>query len=207
MRVPLLLAGMAVLSGEVVSAQTPEMSAADVIKKSEAAYAAVKTYSGTTTVRSKSDHGTMKLEQISTAKVIFMRPGKVRIEGRTSSRDPSGKDGHPFAIVSDGTTTWKSWAIQNNGTFGVVQNVSMAGMGGVAHGAAETIPAALMKSDGAWVGGSDPFIVPRLSDTKLTGREKIDGADCYKLIAKNEKLGTVTMWIDSKSFLLRQMTK
>ena len=80
----------------------------------------------------------------------------------------------------------------------------MAGMGGVAHGAAEGIPAALMKSDGTWVGGSDLFIVPRLSPTTLNGREKIDGAYCYKLVAKNPQLGDVTMWIDAKSFLLRQ---
>jgi len=167
----------------------------------------VKTYVGTTTVRGKADFGVTKLEQVSTAKVTFMRPGKVRIEGRTASRDPSGKDGHPFALVSDGKTTWKSWAIQNKGAFAEVKNVSSAGMGGVAQGAAEGIPAALMKSDGAWVGGSDPFIVPRLSEAKLAGHEQIDGADCYKLVAKNPKLGDVTMWIDSKSFLLRQMMR
>jgi hypothetical protein len=80
-------------------------------------------------------------------------------------------------------------------------------MGGVAQGAAEGIPAALMKSDGAWDGGHDPFIVPRLSATKLAGREKIAGADCYKLVAQHPKLGDVTMWIDSKSFLLRQMAR
>ena len=201
----LLLAGISILPGEPVLAENPDtITAPEVLKKSEAAYAAVKTYIGTTTVRSKADFGATAIEQTSTAKVTFMRPGKVHVAGRTASRDPSGKDGHPFAIVSDGAKTWKSFAIQNKGAFSEVRNISMAGMGGVAHGAAEGIPAALMKSDGTWVGGSDLFIVPRLSPTTLNGREKIDGADCYKLVAKNPQLGDVTMWIDAKSFLLRQ---
>lgn len=78
---------------------------------------------------------------------------------------------------------------------------------GIAQGAAEAMAAALMKSDGAWTGGSDPFIVPRLAGANLEGHEKIDGADCFKLVSKHAKLGTVTMWIDSKTFLLRQMTR
>jgi outer membrane lipoprotein-sorting protein len=205
MRILLLLAGAAILSGRVLAAETAEMSASDVINKSEAAYAAVKTYVGTTTVRTKADVGAIQLDQISTAKINFMRPGKVRIEGRTASRDVSGKDGHPFAIVSDGKTTWKSWAIQNNGAFQEVQNVSMAGMAGVAQGAAEGIPAALMKSEGAWTGGHDPFRVPRLSAAQLAGHEPIDGVDCYKLVARDSQLGDVTLWIDSQSFFLRQM--
>ena len=46
-----------------------------------------------------------------------------------------------------------------------------------------------------------------MAAAKLAGHETIDGADCYKLVAKHPQLGDVTLWIDSKSFLLRQMTK
>jgi hypothetical protein len=210
MRILLLLAGVAALSGQALAADVAEMSASDIIKKSEAAYAAVKTYVGTTTVRTKTDAGVMKWDQVSTAKVTFIRPGKVRIEGKSGAF----KGSQPYAIISDGKTTWKSWAGQNNGAFSEVQNVGMAGMGGVAQGAAEGIPAALMKSDGgkdplafAWMAGSNPFSVTRLSEAKLVGHEKIEDADCYKLVVKHPKLGDVTMWIDSKSFLLRQMTR
>lgn len=198
------LAGAIILSGAVLGA---EMSATDIIKKSEAAYAAVKTYVGTTTVRTKAEIGETKLDQVSLAKVTFARPGKVRIEGKTASGGVLGQGGHPFAIISDGTKTWKSWAIQNNGAFAEVRNVAGAGMGGVAQGAAEAMAAALMKSDGAWTGGSDPFIAPRLAGARLEGHEKIDGADCYKLASKHAALGDVTMWIDSKTFLLVQMMR
>ena len=117
MRVLLLLAGMAVLSGEVLAADVAEMSASDVIAKSEAAYAAVKTYVGTTTMRVKTDMGGKKLDQVSTAKVTFMRPGKIRVEGKTAGFGLPGKDGPPFAIVSDGKTTWKSFAIMDKARF------------------------------------------------------------------------------------------
>src|SRR5262245_20213154 len=126
MRLPLLVIGLAVLSGRVLAADVPRTAspaekatdvdptnATDIFQKSEAAYAAVKTYVGTTTVRGKADFGVMNLEQTSSAKVSFIRPGKIRIEGRTSGRDPAGRDGQPFTILSDGTTTWKSWVIQN----------------------------------------------------------------------------------------------
>src|SRR5688500_15717437 len=99
------------LSGEAWAADVAEMSATDVIAKSESAYAAVKTYVGTTTVRAKTDIGGRKMVQVASAKVTFMRPGRLRVEGMTSSLEASGKGGKPFAIVSDGKTTWRSLAI------------------------------------------------------------------------------------------------
>src|SRR5262245_42410014 len=136
MKTLLLMVGIIVLSGQVLAAD-PEMSATDVIKKSEAAYAAVKTYVGTTTVRTKTDAGAVKLDTVSTAKVTFVRPGKVRIEGKAGAFDVMGQGGKPFAIVSDGTTTWKSYAIQNNGAFSEAESLrrAVAAMTGVAQGA------------------------------------------------------------------------
>jgi outer membrane lipoprotein-sorting protein len=203
----LLLAGAIVLSGEISAADVAEMSAADVIKKSEAAYAAVKTYVGTTTMRVKTDAAGVKSDKVSTAKITFQRPGKLRIEGKSGTMDISGQGGYPYAIVSDGKTTWKSTAIQNNSAFSEAQNLQMAGASVLSLGVAEGIPAALMKSDGAPAFGHDPFLVARASDPKVVGHERIDDADCYKLAAKNPKAGDVTLWIDSKSFLLRQMTR
>lgn len=98
-------------------------------------------------------------------------------------------------------------ALQNNGAFVEVRDVVNAGMGGVAQGAAELMASALMKSDGAWTGGSDPFIVPRLAGARLEAHEKIDDADCFKLISKHSQLGDVTLWIDSKTFRLCQITR
>jgi hypothetical protein len=208
MRILLLLVGVSVLSGEVVAAENAELSAGDIIAKSEAAYAAMKTYVGTTTVRSQSDNGNRKLDGVSMAKITFLRPGKLHIEGKTASHAAAGLGGYPFAIVSDGQTTWKSWPIQNNGAFQEVENVTaaLAGKAGVARGAADTIPAVLMKIDGTPAGGYDPLTVPRISPPYLAGRETIDGADCYKIIVNYAEFDE-TLWIDSKSFILRQMMR
>src|SRR5262245_30115538 len=206
MRLLLLLSGLIALTGEISAADVAEMSAADVIKKSEAAYAAVKTYVGTTTMRVKTTIADKKSDEVSTAKVTFQRPGKLRIEGKTASGFSAGK-GKPFVIISDGKTTWKSTAIQNNGAFSEVQNLGLAGASVLSFGVVESIPAALMKSDGAPPSSHDPFMVTRMSPPKLPGHEAIDGADCYKLITKHPQFGDVTLWIDSKSFLLRQMTR
>jgi len=195
----------AVLLGLSEATLGEELSGSDILKKSEAAYAAVKTYVGTTIVQGKSEIGGTKVEQTSSAKVTFMRPGKVRIEGQTASQGTSFKGGHPFTIVSDGKKTWSAWPLQHNGAFVEVSSVSGAGKGSVAQGAAELMASALMKSDGAWTGGSDPFIVPRLEGSKVEGHEAIDAADCFKLISKHAELGDVTLWIDSKTFLLRQI--
>ncbi len=194
---------MAVLTGKILAADVVELSASDLIKKSDAAYAAVKTYVGTTTMRTKTDTGDPKLEQVSTAKVTFMRPGKVRIEGKIGGL----AQGRPFAIVSDGKKTWKSFAIHGTAAFSEVPSLQLAGASVLSLGVAEGIPAVLMKSDGAPPSGHDPFLVARTSAATLAGHETIDGADCYKLVAKNPQLGDVTLWIDSKSFLLRQMTR
>ena len=199
-----LFVAMAACFGVVSAA---ELSPADLVKKSEAAYAAVKTYVGTTTVHMTADRTGIPHESFSSAKVTFARPGKVRIEGRTSSEAVAGKGGHPFTIVSDGETTWHSWPLRDNGAFKIVKGVESSGMGGVAHGAAEATAVALMKSDGAQTGGSDPFIVTRLSGATLAGMEKIGDADCYKLVSKSAQLEDVTLWIDATTFLLRQIKK
>ena len=93
MRILLLLAGVVVLWGEALAADVAEMSAGDVIKKSEAAYAAAKTYVGTTTMRVKTDVAGKKMDKVSTAKVTFQRPGKLRIEGKISSSSFQDREG------------------------------------------------------------------------------------------------------------------
>jgi len=205
MTILLVLTALAVPPVEILPAEAEKLSAGEVIARSEAAYAGVKTYVGTTKVQTQSDHGVLRLQLLATAKVTYMRPGKVHIEGRTASVDLSGDGGHKFTIISDGTKTWKWWALHADGAFKEVKNVAMSGMLGVSQGVSDRIPAALMKSDGVWVGGGDPFIIPRLSPSKIEGHETVDGLDCYQLLAEHLRLGTVRLWIDSRTFFLRKM--
>ena len=187
---PLLIA--VVVVSHVVTAA--DMKPADIIAKSEAAYAAVKSYEGTTTVRSKSEIGDSKLDQTATAKITFVRPGKMRIEGKdTGSR--------PYAIISDGKDTWRSWPLENAGAFKKDQSLMMAvaTMTGVAGLAPTYIHSALMTP-----GAASPFAIGRTGTAKLMGHEKVDGADCHIVVADASSAKN-TYWIDSATFLLRRM--
>ena len=82
-----------------------ELTAEQILEKSEAAYLALKSYEGTTTVNSVIDAGSLKMEQTAAAKITFARPGKIRIEGTTTgTKSPAlpRMAGNPYAIVSDG---------------------------------------------------------------------------------------------------------
>src|SRR5947209_7806854 len=58
------------------------MSGPQLLRMSAAAYAALHSYSGTTTVHSEVRLGQSKVAQSATAAVRFQRPAKIRIEGK-----------------------------------------------------------------------------------------------------------------------------
>lgn len=168
-----------------------EMEGDEILKKSQEAYAALNAYVGTTTVQSRAEIGGTKLDQTASAKITFVRPGKIHIEGK----DASGK---AFKIVSDGKTTWLSWALQNQGAFKEVESVELAvgSMTGVAAGAPTHIPAILMK-----LGWGNFF--PPAKGAKLDGREKIAGKECFKVVSETP-IHKHTFWVDTSSFMIRQ---
>ncbi len=178
-------------------------TAKQLIAKSEAAYAAVKSYVGTTTVR-VSGLGPTNLEGVATADITFVRQGKYRIQGATMKI--GAMPGSSYQIVCDGNKTWRSFPLLDKGGFVEVKDLMMAGMMGAGMGAAEGIPTLLMKADGIKASPLDPFFIPRLAGGTLVGRETIENADCYKLEANHAVLGNVTLWIDYKTHFLRQMS-
>ncbi len=169
-----------------------EMDGDEILKKSQEAYAALNAYVGTTTVQSRAEIGGTKLDQTASAKITFLRPGKIHIDGK----DTSGK---AFKIVSDGKTTWSSWALlQNQGAFKEVEGVELAvaSKTGVAAGAPTHIPAILMKL------GLRNFF-PTAKGAKLDGREKIAGKECFKVVSETP-FHNHTFWVDTSSFMIRQ---
>lgn len=178
-------------------AYSADLSPSDVVKKSQDAYKALKTYVGSTTAKQTTDIGGKNHESTASAKVTFKQPGQIHIAGKDMQ-------GGAFTIISDGKKTWHSWVSKDKGAFTEIDNIAMSGMGGVAIGAADRIPSALLEGQ-QFTGGGSPFIGHKVAGSKLAGHEKIDGHDCYKLVSKSETLGDRTLWIDSKSFLLRQM--
>lgn len=200
-----LMCGL-LLGGGMASAQdapqtTPEVAALtgpEILKKSAAAYAALTTYSGTTTVVSKAEFEDSTLDQTAEARVRFERPGKMRVAGR----DAGGSmdlDGTPFKIVSDGRKTWMLWELDPENTWEDAPSVerAVAAMTGVASGAPTTIPAALMNFE--W---HNPFANNEKS--VMQGRETSGGFECYKVVQELDR-STRTLWVDTQNFLLRRL--
>lgn len=174
-----------------------EPTGEEVLRRSQEAYVALRSYVGTTTVKSKTVISAATMNQTASARVSFVRPGRIRIEGKDAQ-------GQPYTIVSDGTQTWLAWAFQNDGRFQKAQSLEMAvsAMTGVAAQAPTTIPAALIPL--RW---GIPWA--QTSQAQLIGREPVAGASCYKVVVKAAPgaplAGVRTFWVDPRSFLLRQI--
>ncbi len=69
------------------------MTGDEILKESAATYASLKSYVGTTVVRSKAEIGDTKLDQTSKAGIVFSRPSNFRIEGKMTH-------GASFTIIS-----------------------------------------------------------------------------------------------------------
>jgi hypothetical protein len=183
------------LSVSDVSAAEP--SGDEILRRSRKAYAALRAYVGTTTVQSKTVVSAATLSQTANAKITFVRPGQIRIEGKDVQ-------GQPFSIVSDGKQTWLAWAAQHNGQFRKADSLEKAvsAMTGVAALAPTTIPAALIPLE--W---GTPWTMN--AEARSLGLETLAGVDCYKVVVKSPPgsalPGTRTFWLDPKSFLLRQL--
>ena len=107
----------------------------------------------------------------------------------------------PFNITSTPQKTTTTWPHQNNGRPKEVEDIEMAvaGFTGVAGGAPTTVPALLLDS-----GWGSPFSLK--NEATLKGSEMFGGHECYVLAQGNKAVTqTTTLWIDSKTFLLRGM--
>ncbi len=174
-----------------------EPSGDEILRRSRQAYAALRSYVGTTTVQSRTVVNAATLSQTANAKVTFVRPGQIRIEGKDVQ-------GQPFSIVSDGTQTWLAWGAQHDGQFRKADSLEKAvsTMTGVAALAPTTLPAALIPLQ--W---GTPWTMN--AEARSLGLETLAGVECYKVVVKSPPgsavPGTRTFWLDTKSFLLRQL--
>jgi hypothetical protein len=173
-------------------AAAAEMSGPQLLRQSAAAYAALRSYAGTTTVRSAVTVGPRRVAQTATAVIRFQRPDKIRIEGKDVT-------GHPYMIVSDGHTIWSRPISRTNPGWQKlpILEMAIAGMTGVTVGAPSTVPAALLKL--RW---GNPFLL--VDGSRRGPNERLEGHDCYKVVRADASI-TRTYWIDIHSFLLRGM--
>lgn len=110
-------------------------SGEQLLHRSQMAYASLTSYIGTTTVKTAHVMNGALFTQSAIAKVTFLSPDRIRIEGKDSS-------GRAFVIVSDAGAAWLSWEFKNRGAFEQAESLEMAvaSMTGVASSAPTISP-------------------------------------------------------------------
>ena len=175
-----------------MTVSSAELSGEALLERSKAAYASLTSYIGASKVKSEYVMNGALFTQSAMAKVTFLSPDRIRIEGKDSS-------GKAFTILSDAGFAWLSWEFKNRGVFEQAESLEMAvaSITGVAAGAPSVIPAALMK-----FGWGSPF--SRIGSVSEVVRDKVSGIDCYK-VSVSQPERSITYWLDVRSYLLRQM--
>ena len=176
------------------------ITAAQIADRCRAAYHALQSYQVTATV--DTHYLTVADGQSSashtSATIQFVRPGKIHAEG-------TDLNGHSFAYVSDGAVTEET-THTIGGTWRLDRNTEMAvaSVGGIAAGAATTIPALLLDTSTGIptaLGSSDKLLDPEVRE------DAVQGHPCYVLTSHSVSTArseTQSLWIDEKTFLLRR---
>src|SRR5258708_25554694 len=92
---------LAAAAGVVCARASVELTGDQVLDRCQKAYAALKSYRGTSTVVTKGDINGMKITFNTSAKIKFVRPAKIRVDGTLMSMGT-------FEFVSDGKQTWQT---------------------------------------------------------------------------------------------------
>ena len=197
-------------------AQNAPLTATQILEKSRATYAAFGVYQGDCSVVSDAEfevEGQAPAHELSgaSAHIEFERGAQLSIRGFDS-------EGLPFRAFSSPKETWlettetaadagqfppRNKAERHNYKDDDVLSAREAMLGGatgVTHGAASTIPAALLGQ--IW---SSPFPSPK-TNAELRESVKLGDAKCYVVVASSPALNSVrTYWIEENTFLLRRL--
>jgi hypothetical protein len=176
--------------GDTENALTP---AGKIVSQSLAAYAALKTYSGTTAVIMQAGNIEQESLYTSTAKIDFERGAKLNIDG-------SDNMGKRYRLESDGA---KGSLIMDIAGIQTLQNdvatvASMTSLSSIAP-AATSIPSLLLNTY-----AHQQFRLTMYGHMRLEGDERIGPHACSKVTVANT-YQTHTYWIDQQNHLLRQM--
>lgn len=182
-----------------IQAQPGPLEGNEILDLSTKAYRALGEYRGECAVISQATISVkgapaQSFFQTARAGFDFKRGQSFKIEGRNTESEP-------FTIDNRGAKTVLTYRREGKEVTEIGKDfgLAVATMTGVAAGAPTTIPA-LLSEDG-W---GSPY-QQRVAAT-LQGRETIAGHVCFVIIQKFAQLNrTSTFWIDSQSFLLRQM--
>lgn len=159
-----------------------------VMEKCRQAYDALKTYQGTSLVTLKSDASGKPVTMKTSARIQFVRPGKIYVEGKDLA-------GNPYGYLCDGKNVYqtnpggKGWQTVRDAA------TAIAGATGISGSAGSTIPAALMN-----INWGNPFRSGYQAEAKVA-TETIAGRPAYRL-KLHSPVGESTFWVDRQTFLL-----
>ena len=168
-----------------------DLSGAELLERAEAAYDALRSYSGTSAVISVSNRSGSARASTASAKIQFARDMGLRTEGLAAG------GGGKIALVSDLKQMWTSYARRDGGGWQESPQLSLGGVTGISASAATTVPALLIRSRWGYPFNGEDLV-------QLEGREVLSGVECFKVVRPRDT-GTDTFWVDANSFLLRQM--
>jgi hypothetical protein len=208
----ILTALLACASHLDAQARRDTLTGNQVLERSRAAYAGLSSYTGETAVLSEMAFGDTVMTGAATAEVRFVRPGRLRISGRASN-------GTPYLVVSDGARARVAQVLTDPKT-----REGMLAMGGLlgmqpAGGdtlANDTLSTGIAVAMVTGIGNRAPHYLPALlglvegtplahvTPAVLVGREAVSGVESYKVVIRGAQI-TRTYWVDTVSYLLRQM--
>lgn len=179
-------------------AEQPELSAHQVIEKMGEVYRKCSSYQDSGTVQKIPVKSSNKQMVRKTFKTYFVRPDLFRFEWR--EKIPPKQEMSLYVVWCKGKETYTYWEI---GKFEKSKSLeqAIAANTGVSSGGINTVSLMLINQD-------QSFILNSLVEEKLIGKDSLDGARCYVIRAKHERVGReVELWIEKEDFLLRKLKR
>ncbi|MGC8784722.1 MAG: LolA family protein [Armatimonadota bacterium] len=168
------------------------LTAEEIIQRCVRTYGSVRSFTGRALVSSSvTMPGQPKAQMRAEARIAFVRPGKLRVDGVTSL---GGRD-NTYLVVSDGKRSWLKASFLPKVEETTDVSMHIAAVTGVGLQAPTTLPALLIGQSWGY---------PFMGTPRLLGRERVQGVECYKIRIESPVTQT-TVWIDTGQFLLRRM--
>ncbi|GIV21552.1 MAG: hypothetical protein KatS3mg023_3303 [Armatimonadota bacterium] len=173
------------------------LTAEEIIQRCARTYSNARSFTGHTQVSTVlAMPGSPKVQMSAEARIAFVRPGKLRVEGFMMTAMPTtATPKNTFLVVSNGNRSWLKTSLRPQVEESSDVSMHIAAVTGIGLGAPTTLPALLM---------GQMWGYPLTGTPRLLGRQRVRGMECYK-ISLESPIGQTTVWIDTSQFLLQRM--
>ena len=195
---PVLTSVVMVMSfGSSVLGDDPEkndLSGKEILDRLVKTYAKCNTYSDSGEVSITFIENTGKRIDIRPFTTAFIRPDRFRYQYQANH---AANRVSRYLIWKKGEDVRSWWDIAPGIQKPASLGLALGGAAGVSGGSSTTVPGLLLPKE---VGGAR---LSFLTELKRGEDEKLDGIDCYRVEGMSVKV-SLTLWIEKKTFLLRQ---